>query len=225
MKATSKFVAFLVLATMAAPSALAQHSGQSDTYVTRHGTQSYEGSSDTNARLESHIASCLILANLKEKELSKFAKENIDEDKVEDFAKKMVKSHGKMVSKLEEFAPHAASVKLGDDEDDDDSGRKRTRDASYGQDPVDRKLFTIQRRAAEKCLSLIKKEMEDKDSDKLAEAYLGQQIGAHIGMIAELTAAERSASGDLKEIIREAKKKSKDHLDEAKDLMKKIKKS
>ncbi len=221
MKMNRNLLALLVMATMALPVAMAQ---QSSYQAATSAAQGNESSSAEDARLESHIASCLILASLKEQELSKFAKDKIDEDNVEDFAKKMVKSHDKMVSKLEEFAPHAASVSLSD-ESDNDSSNQRVRNAAYGQDPVDRKLFTIQRRAAEKCLSMIKEEMEGKDSNKLAEAYVAQQIGAQIGMIAELTAAERSASGDLKEVIQEAKQTAEDHLAEAKDLMKELKKS
>ena len=220
----TRVLSALALASLlATPSAAQQlhRDGLNDPAQRSYATTSPHISSDSD-RLETHIASCLILSNLKEQELSKFVKEKIDDDDVEKFAKKMEKQHKKFVSELKEFAPEAATAKLSDDDDDGDDSKSSRYTATTG-DNVDRKLITLQRRAAEKCLKMVKEEMKDKDDDELAKAYVGQQISAHIGMLAQLEAAERSASGNLKSVIKDVKSKTEDHLDEAKDLMKDLK--
>jgi len=169
-------------------------------------------------RMDQQIASAIILANLTQKELSKIAKDKVDNEDVEEFAKKMRDEHKEIVSKFERFAPHAANVKLTEDDDKDRARSPRGRQATQaGQDQADRKLFTVQRRAAEKAVKLSKEEMEELDSEELAKAYVGQQIAAQINLLAALTAAERSASGDLKDAIQDAKSRTEDNLSEAKE--------
>jgi predicted outer membrane protein len=229
----TRVLSALVMAALVATPATAQqqqppqqHRNDSATYTGQSYTAGSTSTSSDSDRLEKHIASCLILANLKEQELSKFVKDKIDNDEVEDFAKKMAKEHRKFVSDLEEFAPEAAKVKLSEDEDDDNDSKSSHYAKKGGKgDKFDRKLITLQRRAAENCLKMVKEEMKDKDDDELAKAYVGQQISAHIGMLAQLEAAERSASRELKDVIKDAKSKTEDHLDEAKDLMKELKDS
>jgi len=174
-------------------------------------------------RIDKHLATSLILASRTEKKLSKSVKEKVDNEDVEEFARSMQEEYEELTSKLEEFAPEAAEAQLSDD-DDGDRRRGRAR-RMRGQmritrdpDQVDRKLFTIQRRAAERSLSLAKDEIEELDEEDLKQTYVSRQIDAQIALLGMLSAAERSASDDLKKVIREATDRTLDNLREAKDL-------
>lgn len=83
---------------------------------------------------------------------------------------------------------------------------------------VDAQLFAFQKRAAEECLALTQAELSQKQGADFDRCYVGQQMGAHIGMIAKIKAGQEFASSELQQILQEGQQTAQRHLDEAKRL-------
>jgi len=199
------------------------------------------------AHLDKRVASCLLLANLGEIELAKFAQENLDDGDVKKFAKKLVEDHQKLVKELERFAPQAASTKLsqsGNSASSEQQLLKQQQSAqqngtnitpgfdhpspsqqTVAQNPTDLKLFQIEKEAVQNCVAMTKDELQEQSGKHMEQAFVGCQIGSHIQMLAHLKAAEGAVSGELQQVIAKAKNKVQSHLDEAKKLMKEQEKS
>lgn len=187
------------------------------------GSPSQSDRGGVDSKLEDHVASCLLLANKQQVAISEYAEDRAEDSKVKEFAKKMAEKHEECESKLQRFAPQAASVQL-DGGSRDDSVRQASTASGFDDQSLtgelSDELFKLERRAAEECLSLTKKQMDELDGKDLDKAYIGQQIGAHTAMLAKLSASENAASGDLKQLIKEGKDETKDHLEKAKKIMK-----
>lgn len=67
-------------------------------------------------------------------------------------------------------------------------------------------------------LSMMERELKARRGAEFDKAYIGQQIGAHIAMIAALKTLEQSASGDLRNVLAQAAHTAQEHLDVAKQL-------
>lgn len=99
------------------------------------------------------------------------------------------------------------------------AARETVTTAHRGEQNEDR-LISIQRQVAEECLSLKMKELtEAKAAGNFDEAFLGCQIGAHLGMIAKLSVYEGEADGELAQIFSEGRTTTEKHLAQAKKLM------
>lgn len=92
-----------------------------------------------------------------------------------------------------------------------------SRDAQAGQD----KMMEIGREIAQKCLALTKAELS-KHSEGFDQAYLGQQVCAHIGMLAMLETYQQHASPELGQLIQKSHTMAQDHLRKANDLIKEL---
>ena len=195
------------------------------------------------SQVDNRVASCLILANLGEIELAKFAEENLDDGEAKKFAKMLAEDHKKLVKELERFAPQAASTKLSSDNSSANRNQQQRATQQAGtnitpgfdnpsasqqtaaQNPTDQKLFQIEKEAVQNCVAMTKQELQEKQGKEMEKAFVGCQIGAHIQMVAKLKAAENSVSGELQQVIAKARDKAQAHLDEAKQLMKQQEKS
>ena len=58
----------------------------------------------------------------------------------------------------------------------------------------------------------------EKQSAEFDKAFTGMQIGAHVGMLAQLKASEQHASGELASLIKQSQQSVKSHLDQAKQV-------
>lgn len=85
------------------------------------------------------------------------------------------------------------------------------------------RLFAIHQRAAEECLALTKKELGEYKGEKFDQAFLGQQVGMHMGMLAQLKAIEGEVSGDLQQLAQNAQKTATEHKEHAQKLMEDVK--
>jgi predicted outer membrane protein len=181
-------------------------------------------------RFDAHVADCLILGNQEEIALLKFGLEKTKSDQVKELAQSMIKDHEKAVSELREFAsPQHANVELTAD-----SGQGRdvaTREARKvpaegddaqaqgGQNNLMMKMHRMAKRSHEECLALSKEELSKYDGHEFDQAFLGQQLGAHIGMLAKLKAAQEETSGELSQWTAKAQDTTKKHKDHLEKLM------
>jgi putative membrane protein len=140
------------------------------------------------------IAACMLDHNKAEVELAKMAVEHAKSDEVKQFAEKMVKDHGQMVEKLQQFVG--------------------------SHEPTDRRS-QIDRKINERCAESMRKELESKSGHEFDAAYVGSQIAGHLQMLAAVEVVSDETSGDLQSMAKEAKPVVEKHLKQAKDLMEK----
>jgi predicted outer membrane protein len=83
-------------------------------------------------------------------------------------------------------------------------------------------MLEANREAAQICLTLTEQELGRHQGAEFDKCYIGQQIGAHIGMLAKLQAYERHSQGDLQKVFRDGAAKTQEHLDQARAIMKEL---
>ena len=147
------------------------------------------------SNLDRQLAACLLTKNKGEVELAKFASERATDRNVKEFADQMVKDHGKVVEKLEQIVGSQA--------------------------PNDQRS-EISREIDEQCLASLKQELGDKSEKDFDACYVGSQISGHMQMAAALKVLSGHTSGQLNEIVKEARPTVDKHLAHAKKLMKEL---
>jgi predicted outer membrane protein len=101
---------------------------------------------------------------------------------------------------------------------------RETQTRTAGGTELEGRLVSIEREAAEECLSLKIKELtQAKEEGDFDKAFLGCQIAAHLGMVAKLTVYADEADGELKQVFTEGQTATEKHLAQAKTLMNEIK--
>ena len=154
--------------------------------------------SNQEDNLDRQLAACLLTKNKGEVELGKFASERTKNHDVKEFAEQMVKDHGKVVEKLEQIVGAEA--------------------------PNDRRS-QISREIDEQCLASLKQELGDKSEKEFDACYVGSQISGHMQMAAALKVLAGHTSGQLNEIVKDARPAVDKHLVHAKKLMDELDKS
>ncbi len=186
-----------------------------------------------DARFDSHVADCLILGNQEEIALLKFGMERTKNDKIRELAKNMIKDHEEAITKLREHGSRQnANVELTAAEaPQTDGGRTREAlkvaddeagSAQAGQNNMPARMHRMARIAHEKSLILNREELGKYKDDEFDQAFLGQQLGAHIGMLAKLKAAQEETSSELSELTLKAQETTKKHKDHLEKMMNEI---
>lgn len=80
-------------------------------------------------------------------------------------------------------------------------------------------LMALGKQTAEECLRLTKMELQRHTGEHFAQAYIGQQVGAHIGMLAKINASEQFASPELKQVLDQGRQITQQHMEHARQLM------
>jgi predicted outer membrane protein len=93
---------------------------------------------------------------------------------------------------------------------------------SYDHAQMATQRMKIEHEVAKQCLQLMKAQLQKYSGEKFDQAYLGQQAGEHVQMIAMLTVFENQASPELKQLITKAKGEAQDHLRTANELMEEV---
>jgi predicted outer membrane protein len=83
--------------------------------------------------------------------------------------------------------------------------------------------MAIEREACQKCTVLTKAELQQHQGADFDKAYLGHQIGGHVGMIAKLETFQRHASPELAQVMSKSLATAQEHLQMAKDLCNELK--
>jgi predicted outer membrane protein len=83
-------------------------------------------------------------------------------------------------------------------------------------------LFALQKEAAQHCLSMTKQELSQAQGEEFDKAYMGTQMGMHIGMLAKLKAAEGHVSGEFQQLIQQAQQTTMQHKQEAEQIKKEL---
>jgi predicted outer membrane protein len=180
-------------------------------------TANFRGESAANSQaIDGQLAACLILGNEEEVALGKFATQHASSDKVKKFAQTMVDQHTKAATELKQFAPQGVSLELTES-----GSQARNERAANSSDQIGQQMAAIMRDAKQECLNMTQKELGQRHGEEFDHAYIGQQMGGHVQMIAALTAFEKHASPELQRVVSAQKKTAEQHLDHLKQLVEK----
>lgn len=179
--------------------------------------------------LDQQIAACMLLGNQEEVALAQFAQQRAQHPEVKKFAQQMIEQHQQAIAKIEQAAPQVASMQLqlagpaagaqpgADQASADQAAQNR---ATVGSDQQGIQLLKA---VKQQCLELTEKELTARQGAEFDKAYMGQQVSAHIGMLAQLRGSRDFAGSQLQRVIDDGEKMTEQHLAEAKQIMRQIK--
>jgi predicted outer membrane protein len=178
------------------------------------------------SHVDQAIAVCLALGNQEEVALAQFAEGRAKNQKVKQFAEIMIAQHREALEKLHRISPQLASLPLQLDTNLPQGNASRasaSQPATNGRvGSLDQQMIALQTSIAQQCLALTQKELGEKKGAEFDQCYIGQQIGAHVAMLAELKGSEQFASEQLRVFIQDAEKTVKTHHKHAKELAKEL---
>lgn len=172
--------------------------------------------------LDEQIAACMVLGNQEEVAIAQFAEQRAQHPEVKKFAQQMIEHHQQAVAKIEQAAPQVAGLQLaaaaaGNQPGADRNARDRT---ASGAEP---QAVQLAKAVKQQCLELTEKELGALQGAEFDKAYMGHQVSAHVGMLAELRGSKDFAGAKLQPMIAEGEKMTETHLAEAKKIMQQIK--
>lgn len=170
--------------------------------------------------LSEKIAACLVLGNQEEVALAEVAQQRAEHPEVKKFAAHMIEQHQAAVAKLQQAVPQVAGVSLGEARPGNSQAQKPAQPPGQAQTVLASKELEMAKAVKQQCLQLTKQEMEGKQGAEFDKCYIGQQIGAHMAMLAELRGTKNFANPQLQNVITEGEKMATHHLDQAKEIMK-----
>ncbi|BBO33435.1 DUF4142 domain-containing protein [Lacipirellula parvula] len=162
--------------------------------------------------LTHEIAACMLLSYQEEIALAQFAEQHAEHADVKEFAKALVAAHTNAVASIKKAAPEVADLQLT-------SGKGITSDSKSQHHQA---LAMLQQVKSE-CLALTEKELGEYKGNEFDQAFIGQQVGAHIGMLAQLRGSKDFASPELQKVISEGEKTTEAHMAAAKKIMSQLK--
>lgn len=188
--------------------------------------------------LNQEIAVWILLGNEEEVALGQFAEQRAQHPEVKKFAQQMVEHHRQVISKVQQAAPETAGhhLQLKSTANPRGAVSTTTQPAQSGvrtasaETPVanqqanhPRQGVQLAQAIKQECLKLTEQELGQKQGAEFDKAYIGQQIGAHMGMLAQLRGSRQFAHGELQPIIEEGERMTQQHLDQAKQIMAQLK--
>jgi len=210
-------IATLLACSALAPATFAQNVTQERAPAERRDAPAVEQGRERYAgeNLDQQIAACLLLGNQEEIALAKLGEQRAQNPQVKEFARMLAEQHAKALAKIQKAAPEVANLKLAAAT----AGQPPTAAATAGSD---RGLALLQQVKAE-CLKLTRQELEQHQGADFDKAFVGQQLGAHLAMLAQLRGSKSFASPELQKVIAEGDAMTVAHLEEAKKIKDQIK--
>ncbi|MBL9163725.1 MAG: DUF4142 domain-containing protein [Planctomycetaceae bacterium] len=95
--------------------------------------------------------------------------------------------------------------------------------AAGGHAGHDQRAIQMAQQIKQECLNLTQQELSEKQGAEFDKAYMGQQVAAHLGMLAELRGSKNFASKQLQQVVSEGEQMTQKHLDQAKQIMSELK--
>jgi predicted outer membrane protein len=212
---------------------------QSETQRSQLSQAGGQQASQGNA-LEKHIAVCLTLGNQEEIQLGQFAQDRAQHPQVKQFAQMMVEEHQQANSKIQQAMPEVASMNLeltaqggqggaqgatagaGSRTQSSTAGNQRSSATGAAGQGGQQEMVQFAKDVKQNCLQLAMQELGRKQGAEFDKAYIGQQLVAHMNMLAELRAAQKHASGELQPIIQQGTQMTEHHMAQARQIMEQL---
>jgi predicted outer membrane protein len=166
-----------------------------------------------NAQQVEQLAGWLAMCNHVEVEISRLATERANNVKVKQFAERMVEAHTKYQGKLKQFMPQADSQEDAavDPQPDAQAATAKRRQANRNHGA----LMQVGIQTSKNKLALTKQMLEKYEGQDFDMGYLGQQIIAHIDMLATLHAMEKRGTPEFQQVVKQAIQDTEGHLKQA----------
>ncbi|SFI56301.1 DUF4142 domain-containing protein [Planctomicrobium piriforme] len=103
------------------------------------------------------------------------------------------------------------------------TGERVEHRAAYAGSAAGDQMYQIARDAVNNCEKLTRAQLSKEQGADFDKAFVGMQIGAHIGMLAQLQAVEPHVTGDLQQVVRDGITATQQHMAKAESLMKELK--
>lgn len=190
---------------------------------------------DMNAQL----ADCFLIQNREEIELARFAVDHAKDERVKKFAQTMILDHEAFRDKLKGFAGHSDQI-LGQQTSPATTnltpivplptdtptfrleGKRGNRiDVTASKVPsgsISEDWFQMELNAAQKCRKMSQESLGKLSGIQFDRAYMGSQMGMHIGLLSKLQAADEFATGDLHQVLHDAQTTVDQHRTHAEEL-------
>jgi predicted outer membrane protein len=196
-----------------------------------------DGSADSQqakSQNDALLATCLLIDNQVEAALGEFAQKRAESDEVRQFAEKMAQEHSQAAESLKRLAMAGVDAKTAKRADTARADNAAAAEAPAESRPGSREeganasnpqaifFVTLKKEMGEQCLQSAQKELGAKKGEEFDKCYINAQVMAHQHMLDGLTVMERHAGQELKQQIMQAKETTQTHLDEAKEIAKKI---
>jgi predicted outer membrane protein len=220
----------LVLVVVCAAQAAAQQPGQPGQPGAPPNAATTQQQGAQAGQLDQAIAACLLLGNQEEIVVAELAERHAKHEEVKQFAQQMIEDHRRALEKIRQQYPQLASVgqQLGAAGGATAPGETTVAQSprpgqpgqpgqpTAGQDPMFHQMLGLQTTIAQQCLELTRQELEQ--AEDFDTAYMGQQVGAHLGMLAKLKGSEQFASAKLKPVLQELTQTVEQHFEHAKKI-------
>jgi len=178
---------------------------------------------------DSQLAGCLIVDNQGEIALGKLAEQKAKDKDVKDFGEKMVYDHTQFMQQLQRFAgTQGQNGNLGANAQSASAAVQQ-----QGAGNPDRALpgaviqpmggqglnfVALKQEIGQKCLQMTQGDLEKKNASQFDKCYIGQQIGAHVEVLATLEVFRSQASPELASVLDKGIETTKSHLEHAKKI-------
>jgi predicted outer membrane protein len=181
---------------------------------------------------DSQLAGCLIVDNQGEIVLGKLAQEKSQNNDVKQFAQQMVQDHNQFMQQLERFAvagnqsenmgvgqPPAGAMQQQAAGNTDRSLTGAMTQPMGGQSL---NFVQLKQQIGQKCLQMTERDLDQKEGSQFDKCYIGQQIGAHVEVLATLEVFRNQASPELAAVLGKGIETTKTHLEHAQQLAKSL---
>jgi len=233
----------LILTALAAGSvvpALLQDASRSSTQgTTGQGTTGQDTRADKDSRMDGFLANWLLIDNRNEVAIAEIAQQKAQDPEVKRFAQKMIEDHRQFADKLQGFAgsmgysgrnetPGSTGSRGTDGNSDESQGStsdsrgstsSSTMNSEHGSDGSKHMLFE---ELGQQCLDSARKELQQHTGADFDRCFMGMMVGGHIHANDMLTVFQRHVSGNLKTVLSEGQGTVSKHLEEAKEIKRKL---
>jgi len=158
---------------------------------------------------DQQIATCVYGECHNEIEIAKFAESKAQSEEVREFAQRMVREHTPGCQEMQQLAGPLAT---------DNRTQPQAGGASGGLD-----FISIKKQIGQECLKSVKQELSSKQGADFDHCFMGQQIGAHMKVVDELTVLRSHASPELRQKLEKELQMAQQHLQLAKQIEQKLK--
>ena len=193
--------------------------------------QQQRGATDmqTGRQMDGKLAQLLLMSNQEEIAVSQFAQDKAHSDAVKDFANMMIREHSDMVEKLQQFTLGPQARQRSDTgtvppagQTAAPAGRQDGSQSAGGAGMMHDPLMAVLKDAGQRCTALTQQELGRHEGAEFDQAYMGQQLIAHVDALAKLQAFQGHASGGLQQLIDEATQATQKHLKQARGIMEQL---
>ena len=185
-------------------------------------------------QLQAHLLQMAIGANQAEISLAQLAQTKAQTPEVKQFAEQMIRDHTRFMQQLQQFAQAgngqrepqnpAAGVSSNPQATAPTAGNAATGQAT-AQVPTPARgvsLFTVASQIQQRTGELLRNELNQQQGIRFDQAYIGQQIGAHLHMLAALETARNFVSPAAQQLLDAGIRTTTDHSNLARNAMQQL---